>query len=98
MLRVAIRATTETDVDAETENLRRAARGAGLEAGLIDRLVDEALTVVRDFVNRGRELKAIGSHFQAERTIQGDGYDIRVSFDTAQPSSLVRRVLAAFRR
>lgn len=98
MLRVAIRATSDTDVDAESESLRRAARGAGLESGLIDRLVDEALAVVRDFVNRGRELKALGSHFQAEKTIRGDGYDIRVSFNTAQRSSFLQGVLAVFRR
>jgi hypothetical protein len=99
MLRVSIRATPETDVDAETANLRRAAEGAGLEAALVDRIVDEAQTAARDFVNRGRELKALGSHMKAERAISGDGYDIRVSFDTVQrSSSLLGRILAAFRR
>jgi hypothetical protein len=98
MLRVSIRATPDTDVDAETENLRRAAEKGGLEPGLIERITDEANTVVRDFVNRGRELKALGSQLKAERTIRGDGYDIRVSFDTAQRSGLMGRVVAAFRR
>jgi hypothetical protein len=98
MLRVSIRATPDTDVDAETENLRRAAGGAGLAPGLIDLIVNEADTVVRDFVNRGRELKALGSQLKAERTIRGDAYDIRVRFDTVQRSGLMGRVLAAFRR
>lgn len=98
MLRVAIRTTPETDVDAESENLRRAASRAGFDAALIDRVVDETLTVVRDFVNRGRELKALGSTFQAERIVHGEGYDIRVSFDTAQRSGLIGRLFAAFRR
>jgi len=98
MLRVTIRATPETDVDAENANLRRAAKSAGLEPALLDRIVDEANTVVRDFVTRGRELKALGSQLKADRTIRGDGYDIRVSFDTARRASVLGRVLAAFRR
>jgi hypothetical protein len=52
MFRVTIRATPDTDVDAEIENLRRAASGAGLEAGLVELVINEADTVVRDFVNR----------------------------------------------
>jgi hypothetical protein len=98
MLRVSIRATPDMDVDAEIENLRRAANSTGLEPGLIDRIVDEAHTVVRDFVSRGCELKALGSQLKAERTIGGDGYNIRVSFDTVPRSGLLERVLAAFRR
>jgi hypothetical protein len=98
VLRVSIRATPDTDVDAEIENLRRAASGAGLEAGLVELVINEADTVVRDFVNRGRELKALGSQLKAERTIRGDAYDIRVRFDTVQRSGLMGRVLAAFRR
>ena len=98
MLRVTIRATPDTDVDAETENLRRTAEKTGLEPALIDRIADEADTVVRDFVDRGRELKALGSQLKAERTIRGDAYDIRVRFDTVQRSGLMGRVLAAFRR
>jgi hypothetical protein len=98
VLRLDIHANPETNFDAEATNLRRAARSVGLDLGLSDRVVEEALTVVRDFVNRGRELRALGSHFQAEKTIRGDGYVVRVSFNTAQPSGLIQRVLAAFRR
>jgi hypothetical protein len=98
MLRVAIRATPDTDVDAEIQGLRQAAQNARLEEALIERIVGEADTVIRDFVSRGRELRALGSHLKANRAIQGDGYDIRVSFDTAQRSGLIGRVLAAFRR
>ncbi len=98
MLRVSIRATADTDVDAETENLRRTAYKTGLEQALIDRIADETDTVVRDFVNRGRELKALGSQLKAERAIRGDGYEIRVSFDTVPQVGLLGRVLAAFRR
>jgi len=98
MLRVSIRATPETDVDAEIENLRRAAVSTNLEPGLTAHIIGEANTVVRDFVYRGRDLKALGSQLKAERAIRGDGYDIRVSFDTAVRSGLLGRVLAAFRR
>jgi hypothetical protein len=98
MLQVSIRATPKTDVDAEIENLRRIAEKTGLEPALIDRIVDEADTVVRDFVNRGRELKALGSQLKADRAIRGDGYEIRVSFETAPRAALLGRVLAAFRR
>jgi len=98
MLRVSIRATADTDVDAETENLRRTAYKTGLEQALIDRIADETDTVVRDFVNRGRELKTLGSQLKAERAIRGDGYEIRVSFDTVPQVGLLGRVLAAFRR
>ena len=98
MLRVTIRATADTDVDAETENLRRTAEETGLEPALIDRIADETDTVVRDFVNRGRELKALGSQLKAERAIRGDGYEIRVSFDTVPQVGLLGRVLAALRR
>jgi hypothetical protein len=49
-------------------------------------------------VARGRELKALGSQLKAERTIKGDGYDVRVSFDTARRTSVLDRVLSAFRR
>jgi hypothetical protein len=98
MLRVYIRATPDTDVDAETESLRRTAEKTGLEPALIDRITDEADTVVRDFVNRGRELKALGSQLKAERAFQGAGYEIRVSFDMVPRLGLLRRVLAALRR
>jgi hypothetical protein len=98
MLRVSIRATTETDVDAETANLRRAAITSGLEPLLVDRIVDEAHAVTQDFVSRGRELKALGSTLKAERAIKGDGYDVRVSFDTARRPGVLERVLATFRR
>jgi hypothetical protein len=98
MLRVSIRATPDTDVDAETENLRRTAEKTGLEPALIHRIVDEADTVVRDFVNRGRELRALGSQLKAERAIRGGGYEINVSFDTVPQVGLLGRFLAAFRR
>jgi hypothetical protein len=35
---------------------------------------------------------------KAERSIRGDGYEIRVSFDTVRRSGVLGRVLAAFRR
>jgi hypothetical protein len=98
MLRVSIRAAPDTDVDAETDNLRRVAAKDGLAPGLIDRIADEANTVVRDFVNRGRELRVLGSQLVAERTIRGDGYEIRVSFNTAPKLGLLGRALTAFRR
>jgi len=98
MLRASIRATPNTDVDAAIENLRRIAEKKGLEPALIDRIVDEAYTVVRDFVNRGRELKALGSQLKAKRALRGDGYEVRVSFDTVPQVGLLWRVLAAFRR
>lgn len=98
MLRISIRATPDTDVDAETDNLRRVAEKDGLEPGLVDHIAYEAGTIVRDFVNRGRELKALGSQLTAERAIRGDGYEVRVSFGTAPRSGLLGRVLAAFRR
>jgi hypothetical protein len=98
MLRVSIRATPETDVDAETDSLRRVAEKDGLEPRLVDRIADEAGTIVRDFVNRGRELKALGSQLIAERAIRGDGYEVRVSFATVPRSGVLGRVLAAFRR
>ena len=98
MLRVSIRATPDTDVDAETEKLRRTAEKAGLAPGLIDRITDEAHTVVRDFVNQGRELKALGSQLKAERAVRGEGYEIQVSFETVPRSGLLERALAVFRR
>lgn len=98
MLRVSIRATPETDVDAETDSLRRVAGNVGLEPGLVDRIAYEAGTIVRDFVNRGRELKALGSQLTADRVIRGEGYEIRVSFNTAPKPGLLGRVLAVFRR
>lgn len=98
MLRVSIRATPDTEVQSETENLRRTAKSAGLEPGLIDFIVNEVDTVVRDFVKRGRELRALGSQLKVERAIRGDEYDIRVSFNTVQRSSMFGRVLALFRR
>ena len=98
MLRISIRATPDTDVDAELENLRRAANGAGLDPAALDHVLNEAQTVVRDFVNRGRELKALGSQLNAERHIRGDGYDIHVSFNTVQRSGVFARLLAAFGR
>ena len=98
MLRVLIRATTDTDVDAETNNLRRLAEKDGLEPGLVDRVACEVGTIVRDFVNRGRELKALGSQLVAERVIRGDGYEIRVTFNTAPKSGLFGRALTALRR
>jgi hypothetical protein len=98
MLRVLIRATPDTDVDAEADKLRRAAEKGGFQPGLIDRVVDEANTVVRDFVNRGRELQGLGSQLKVERAIRGDGYEIRVSFETIPRSGLLGRFLAALRR
>jgi len=98
MLRVSIRATPDTDIGEETQNLRRTAEKTGLAPALVDSIADEADTVVRDFVNRGRELKALGSQLKAERTIRGDGYEIRVSFDTVPQVGLLGRVLAALRR
>jgi hypothetical protein len=98
MLRVSIRATPDTDVDAEAENLRRIAERGGLEPALIDRITREADLVIRDFVNRGRELKALGSQLKAERAIRGDGYEIGISFETIPRCGLVGRVLAALRR
>jgi hypothetical protein len=98
MLRISIRATPDTDVDAENEQLRRAAENAGIEPALVEHIAYEVATVVRDFVNRGRELKALGSQFKAERAIRGDGYNIRVSFDTVPRSGVIGRILAAFGR
>ncbi len=98
MLRVSIRATPDTDVDAETDKIRRIAEKDGLEPGLVDHIAYEAGTIVRDFVNRGRELKALGSQLTADRAIRGDGYEIRVTFNTSPKTGLLGRVLAAFRR
>lgn len=98
MLRVSIHATPDTDVEAEIDRLRRVAEKSGLELGLIDRIADEGGGIVRDFVNRGRELKALGSQLNAERAIRGDGYEIRLTFNTAPKPGLLPRVLAALRR
>lgn len=98
MLRVSIRATPDTDVDMETANLRRTAEITGLEPALIDRITHETETVVRSFVDRGRQLRSFGSQLKAERAIRGDGYEIRVNFETVPRVGLLRRVLAALRR
>lgn len=98
MLRVLIRATPDTDVDTETANLRRTAEKTGLEPGLIDRITAETNTAVRSFVDRGRELRSLGSKLKAERAIRGDGYEIRVSFETIPRVGLLGRVLAVLRR
>lgn len=98
MLRATIRANPDTDVDVETANLRQYAQRAGIEPALIEHIVGETQTVVRDFVNRGRELKAFGSQFNAERSVHGDGYEIRVSFETVPRSGIVGWVLALFGR
>jgi len=98
MLRVSIRATPDTDVGAETENLRQIAAKAGLEPVVIDRIAHETETVVRNFVDRGRQLRSFGSQLKAERVIEGDSHEIRVRFDTVQRVGLLGRILAAFRR
>jgi hypothetical protein len=97
MLRVWIHATPDTDVDAETASLRRVAETDGLEPGLIDGMAAEADRVVRDFVNRGRELKALGTRLTAERVVRGEGYEVRVTFNTRPRPDLLRRILAVFR-
>ena len=71
MLGVSIRATPDTDVDAEINILRRVAEKDGLEPGLIDRIADETDTVVRNFVERGRELKALRSQLTGLRRLAG---------------------------
>lgn len=98
MLRVSIRATPDTDIEAETENLRQIAAKTGLEPGVIDRIAHETETVVRSFVDQGRQLRSFGSQMKAERVIRGDRCEIRVSFETVPRVGLVGRVLAAFRR
>jgi hypothetical protein len=98
MLRVSIRATPETDVGEEIEHLLQAAEEAGLSRVAINEITREAETVAREFVDRGRQLKALGSQLQATRTIRGEGYEVRIRFEAQNRPTLISRIRAALRR
>lgn len=97
MFRRNISATEHTDVDAEVAALKSACVDARLTPQLCDLVASEVGAVLRQLVDRGKQLAAMGSQMNVTKEVTGTGYSIKLSFSANERPSFLQRVLATIR-
>lgn len=82
MFKSTVRIEKDTDVAEALEEFRRECTDSGILQ--YASVIDEVDRTVRDLAFRGGELVRIGSNMHVIRTIDGEGYRIRVIADFTQ--------------
>lgn len=98
MFRAKIDATEITDVNTAVADLRMECKQAGLAPIIADSVVARTQEVLTEFVEKGRTLAASGSQMKVARDISGEGYSVKLVFQTAATrQSLFARLRDALR-
>lgn len=97
MFRRTINASQRTDVDAELAALTAAGMEARLSPQALELIVVQVGTLLRQLVERGKQLAASGSQMHVTRDISGSGYAIKLNFSLNARLTLVQRLLSALR-
>lgn len=97
VLRTTIRASENTDVEAEVRAFGAACRNSGLPSSTCDLIAHQLSETLSDLVRHGRDIAAFGSHMDVTRTIAGEGYEVAISFGAGKKFTILRRIVSAFR-
>lgn len=97
MLRATIRATEDSDPDAESAKLRAAIVSDGHPQIAADSAAAQVQSLLRDLVAKGRQLKALGSQMNVTRTIEGDGYRVELYFRVGDRRGFFERLMDRIR-
>jgi hypothetical protein len=97
MLRATIRATEDSDPDTESAKLRAAFVSDGHPQFVADSATSQVRSLLRDLVDRGRQLKAVGSQMHVTRKIEGDGYRVELIFRVGDRRGLFERFIDRIR-
>ena len=95
MFRCTIRADEHTDVDAEISMLQKHCQEARLPVEESEVITRDVGSLLRDFVDRAKQLSAIGSQMRVVRDIRGNGYSVRLVVSANEKRSLTQKVWAA---
>ena len=61
-----------------------------------DDLIAQVEAAVKEFVDRGSELVAVGSQFQIKRVLSGDDYEVTLDVSFGVKRSVVSRIKSLF--
>jgi hypothetical protein len=93
VFRHQIAADENASVDALIADLRSRLDRTTVSPPLRVLAITEANSVLRQFVDNGRKLSALGSQFQASRDIRGDGYAIHIAYAPAASKGWLSKLL-----
>jgi hypothetical protein len=93
VFRYRIAADENASVDALIADLRSRLDRTTVSPPLRALAIAEANSVLRQFVDNGRKLSALGSQFRASRDIKGDGYIIRIAYVPAASKGWLSKLL-----
>jgi hypothetical protein len=97
VFRSTVRATDQTDIDAEAARFRSSCERAGLPSIVLETIVSQVRETLADLVPRGRDMAALGSQMTVTRTIAGDGYEVTISFNARKRRSIFVWIADALR-
>lgn len=96
MLQEHLRIGKDEDIEALLTRFKKRCGAVSHNTG--DEVFGKVEAAVREFMARGQQLAAVNSVFQAKRTVQGDGYMVVVEADFGRQPTLLKRLLAAFKK
>ena len=92
IFRRRIEATEDTDVQSAVDKLRSDAAHVGVSAFAIDSMDAQFRESIKPLISHGKTLRALGSHLEAERKLEGPGYAVTLIFRVGMRPSLVKRI------
>jgi hypothetical protein len=100
MFRATVRATEVTNVETAVADLRADCEHEGLSAVLTDLVTSQTRDLLEQFIQRGKQLASIGSQMQVTRELSGEGYSVKLTFQTGvqHRRSFLTRMLDSLRR
>lgn len=92
-----IETTDETDIGAVASMLRAEAARAGLPESSVSALDAQFREALAPLIDRGKELRALGSRLDVDRRLEGSDYAIQIVFRVGDRPSLITRIASRLR-
>lgn len=96
-MRTTIRATEKTDVETTVADLRIRCERAHIPSHDTATIVEQTAETLHSFMKRGEELGSTGSQMHVVRNIAGEGYLIKIIFDTSNRRTAVQKLMDILR-
>ena len=91
-MRTTIRATEKTDVEATVADLRVRCERADVPSHDTSMIVEQTAETLRSFMKRVEELGSAGSQMHVAREIAGEGYSVKIIFDTGSRRTALQKL------
>ena len=87
MFRAKLKLNERTDIDLESDLLRKKAEGGRLSNASVNSLMSDFTSIVSPLIESGRLMQSQGSILNVTRSIRGSGYEVTVEFATGNNRS-----------